>query len=180
MCRAGFSTCSHAYAISGKGLRKLLSLVDGDQKRRLVMPIDDFLPGAAPSVAVVPRSEDSHRLLSTFAALYSTHPRDDVNTRMQQALLLSQSSEDSGRRGSQNAVEALAFRNDDIVFQLDSFAHFVQDQPSIGPRGRYKWAIPSLERVWRSDISTPPGCKEKIHGSPIKCRKRKRPGESHQ
>jgi glycosyl transferase, family 25 len=52
LCRAGFSTCAHAYAVSAAGLAKLLSLSLHEQ----VMPVDDILP-----------------------ALYSEHPRQDIN-----------------------------------------------------------------------------------------------------
>jgi glycosyl transferase family 25 len=52
VCRAGFSTCAHAYAVSAAGLAKLLSLSLHEQ----VIPVDDILP-----------------------ALYSEHPREDIN-----------------------------------------------------------------------------------------------------
>ena len=55
VCRAGFSTCAHAYVLSTSGIEKLLSL----SLHRQVMPVDDILPG-----------------------LYAEHPRQDMKNRL--------------------------------------------------------------------------------------------------
>ncbi len=127
LCRAGFSTCAHAYVLSASGVAKLLALSLHKQVicrshttkqmvsriihpfdlhlDKQVMPVDDILP-----------------------ALYSTHPRQDVDAHAKR--LLSRTARTTSNACLHQKVDmdtsfefdALSFK-EDLVWQLESLSH---------------------------------------------------------
>ena len=100
LVEAGFSSCAHAYALSSRGLRRLLAL----PLARSAIPVDDLLP-----------------------ALYATHPRADVAEWAAAACASAafaaptDPSAHTANAGGGGPFVALAFRHD-LVWQLEAVA----------------------------------------------------------
>ncbi len=163
LCRAGFSTCAHAYVLSASGVAKLLALSLHKQVicrshttkqmvsriihpfdlhlDKQVMPVDDILP-----------------------ALYSTHPRQDVDAHAKR--LLSRTARTTSNACLHEKVamdmdtffdfDALSFK-EDLVWQLESLSHAEGDMSRSGRgRGGKGGRGGEVENILVSDITGSP------------------------